>query len=141
MLIIMLIAWLHDMPKPQLKELASQLGLKADRTLDDVRRRVKERWTAIEPFLPSPSPAAKSTSETKAESQITDSSGRDSSYASKMKTKLVADVMKNIPFLVDTDPENLLKFLIAMKGVHDLHLVTDGEFISLLVARTSARMT
>jgi hypothetical protein len=55
MLIIMPLAWLHDMPKPQLEELASQLGHKADGTLDDLRRRVKERWTAIEAFLPSPS--------------------------------------------------------------------------------------
>jgi hypothetical protein len=58
-----------------------------------------------------------------------------------MRTKLVADAKKNIPFLTDTDPENVLKFLMAVKGVHDLHLVTDAEFISLLVARTSASMT
>jgi hypothetical protein len=120
MLITMPLAWLHDMPKPQLDELVRQLGLKADGTLEDL---MKERWTAIEPFLPSPSPAAKSTLETKDEAHITDSSDRDSSYASKMRTKLVADAMKNIPFLADTDKENVLKFLMAVKGVHDLHLV------------------
>jgi hypothetical protein len=135
------LAWLHDMSKQQLGELASQLGLKADGTLDDLRRCVKEKWTATEPFLPSPSTTAKFTLVTKAESQITDSLGRDSSYANKMKIKLVAGVMKNIPFLADTDPENILKFLMTVKGVYDLNLITDSEFMSFLVARTSARMT
>jgi hypothetical protein len=102
MSIIMPLAWLHDMSKPQLKELASQLGLKADRMLDDSRRRVKERWPAIEPFLPSPSTAAKSTLVTKAESLITDSLGPECSYASKLKIKLVAHATKNSPFLADT---------------------------------------
>jgi hypothetical protein len=33
-----------------LEEMASQLDLKADGTLDDMRRLVKEKWIAIEPF-------------------------------------------------------------------------------------------
>jgi hypothetical protein len=76
-IIIMPLAWLHDMAKPQSEELASQLGLKADGTLDDLRRRVKERWTAMESFLPSPSPATESILETKAKSHVTDSLGRE----------------------------------------------------------------
>jgi hypothetical protein len=52
----------------------------------------------------------------------------------------VADVMKNIPFLADTDPENVLKYLIAIKGFYDLILATDFEFNSLLVARTSGKI-
>jgi hypothetical protein len=102
---------------------------------------VKERWTAIEPFLPSPSLAAKSTSVPNAESHPSGSSGRDSSYSSKMKIKLVDDATKNIPVLTDTDPGNILEFLISVKGVYDLNLVTDVEFLSLLVSRTSGRIT
>jgi hypothetical protein len=109
------LAWLHDMSKQQLEELASQLALKADGTLEDLRRRVKEKWTAVEPFLPSPSTAAESTLVTKSESQITRSLGQDGSYASKIKIKLIPDANKNIPFLADTDPENVLKLLMALK--------------------------
>lgn len=115
--------------KQQLEELASQLGLKADGTLDDLRRRVKEKWAAIEPFLPSPSGAAGSALDTKSESQVTGPLGRDSSYSSKMKIK-VEDSTKNILLLADTDPENILKFLISVKGVYDLNLVTNVEFLS-----------
>jgi hypothetical protein len=53
------LAWIHDLPKQQLKELATQLGLPKDRTLDDLRRKVKQKWEVIKPYLPSPT-AAKS---------------------------------------------------------------------------------
>jgi hypothetical protein len=49
--------------------------------------------------------------------------------------------MKIIPFLADTDPENILKFFMAVKRVYVLNLVTDFEFISLLASRTSERIT
>jgi hypothetical protein len=54
------LAWIHDLPKQQLEELAIQLGLPRDGTLDDLRRKVKQKWEAIEPYLPSPT-TAKST--------------------------------------------------------------------------------
>jgi hypothetical protein len=37
--------------------LASQLGLSTDGSLDDLRKRVKEKWTAIEIYFPSESAA------------------------------------------------------------------------------------
>jgi hypothetical protein len=134
------LAWVHDLPKQQAEELASQLGLPTDGTLDDLRKRIKEKWTTIEAFLPSQS-TAKSTLVTKSSSQVTDSVVHDSSHLSKMKIRLVTDLIKNIPLLADTDPERILKFLICVKGVHELNLVTDFEFISLLVSRTSGRIT
>jgi hypothetical protein len=36
------LAWIHDLSKQQVEELASQLGLRADGTLDNLGRRVKE---------------------------------------------------------------------------------------------------
>jgi hypothetical protein len=51
------LAWIHDLPKQQLEGLASQLGLSTDGTLDDLRNRVKEKWTAVELYLPSQSTA------------------------------------------------------------------------------------
>jgi hypothetical protein len=52
-----------------------------------------------------------------------------------MKINLVVDLMKNIPVLPDSDPEKILKFLIRAKEIFDLKLVTDLEFMSLLVSR------
>jgi hypothetical protein len=57
-----------------------------------------------------------------------------------MKLKVVADSVKDIPFLADTGPESIVKFFIAAKKVYDLKLVTDFELISLLVGRTSGRV-
>jgi hypothetical protein len=34
-----------------------------------------------------------------------------------MKMKSVADAIENIPILADTDPENILAVLMALKGV------------------------
>jgi hypothetical protein len=135
------LAWLHEMSKQQLEELASQLGLKVDRMLDDLRRYVKEKWSVIKPFLPSPSMTAKFTPGTKPEFQATDSLMMEGSYVSKMKLKLLADMVKNVPFLADTDPERVLKFSIAAKEVHDLKLIADSELIALLVSRFTGRMT
>jgi hypothetical protein len=129
------------MSKQQLEELASQLGLEVGGTLDDLRRRVKEKWSVIEPFLPSASMTAKFTPGTEPEFQATDSLTMEGSYVRKMKLKLLADMVKNVPFLTDTDPERVLKFLIAAKEVHDLKLVGDSEFIALLISRTTGRMT
>jgi hypothetical protein len=120
------------MSKPQLEELASQLGLKADGALDDLRKSVEEKWTDIEYFLPSPNTAAKSTLVTKTEFSVTESLSQDKSYGSRMKINWLVDALKNVPFLEDTNSENILKFLMAVKGVYDLNVVTDLKFISLL---------
>ena len=105
------LAWIYDLSEQQAEEVASQLGLSTDGTLDDLRRRVKEKWTAIEAYLPSQS-TDKSPLVTKPVPQITESQVREGTYLSKTKLKLVTDLIKNIPLLVDTDPEKILKFLI-----------------------------
>jgi hypothetical protein len=48
-------AWIHQLSKQQLEELASQMGLPTNGTVDELRKRVKEKWTAIEAYLPSQS--------------------------------------------------------------------------------------
>jgi hypothetical protein len=58
-----------------------------------------------------------------------------------MKIKLVADLIKNIPLLLDFDPEIILKFLIRAKEILYLKLVTGLEFMSVLVSRPSGRIT
>jgi hypothetical protein len=51
------LVWIHDLSRLQADELANQLGLSTDGTLDDLRKRIKDKWTAVEPFLPSHSAA------------------------------------------------------------------------------------
>jgi hypothetical protein len=54
------VTWIHDLSKQQVEGLAGQLGLPIDGTLDELRKRVKEKWAFIHPYLSSPT-AAKST--------------------------------------------------------------------------------
>jgi hypothetical protein len=126
--------------KQQLEELASQLGLPIEGTLDDQRKRVKQKWTIIQPYLPS-STAAKSSLGSEPNPVDTDSLVHASTYLTKTKINLVSDLIKNIPLLTDTDPERILKFSIRVSEVHDLKLVSDPVFLSLLVSRKSGRVT
>jgi hypothetical protein len=137
---MMPLAWIYDLSKQQAEVLARQLGLSTDGTLDDFRKRVKEKWTAIEPCLPSPN-AAKSSVVTKPVLQSTDSVGYQGYCLNKVKIKLAADLILAIPVLSGTEPEEVLNFLIRAKEVLHLKLVSDSDFIALMVSRTSGRIT
>jgi hypothetical protein len=50
-------------------------------------------------------------------------------------------LVKNIPVLSDTELESVFKFLIRAREVYELNFVTDAEFLALLVARTTGRLT
>jgi hypothetical protein len=100
------LAWIHDLPRQQLEGLASQLGLSTDGTLDDLRKRVKEKWTAVEPYLPSQS-AAKSFLLTTPVQQNMDPSMHQGNCLSKIKIKLVTDLISGILVLSGTDPEEI----------------------------------
>jgi hypothetical protein len=97
------LAWIHDLSKQQV-ELAGQLGLPIDGTLDDLRKRVKQKWAVIQPYLPSPT-ADKSALASQPNSSYTESSVHASTYLIKVKINLVSELFKNIPLLTDTDPE------------------------------------
>jgi hypothetical protein len=53
----------------------------------------------------------------------------------------VTDLIAVIPVLSGTDPEEILKSLIRAKEVFDLKLISDSEFMALLISRTSGRIT
>jgi hypothetical protein len=72
------------------------MGLPIDGTLDDLRKRVKQKWTIIQPYLPSPT-AAKSSLGSEPDPVSTDSLVRASTYLTKTKINLVSDLIKNIP--------------------------------------------
>jgi hypothetical protein len=90
--------------------------------------------------LPSPS-AARSSVVTKPVLQSTDPVGYQGYCLNKVKIKLATDLISAIPVLSGTDPEEVLKFLIRAKEVLDLKLVSDSEFMALMVSRTSGRIT
>jgi hypothetical protein len=134
------LAWIHYFPKQQAEKLTSQLGLSIDGTLDDLRKRLKQKWTSLQPYFPPPS-APKSSQASEPNPLNIYSIGHESTYLSKVNFKLVSNLIKNIPLLADTDPEKIVKFFMSVGEVYDLKLVIDSEFMSLLVCRTSGRIT
>jgi hypothetical protein len=46
----------------------------------------------------------------------------DGAAVLKMPGKVVSDFVKNVPLLVNVDPENILKFMISLKEIHDYSL-------------------
>jgi hypothetical protein len=127
-------------------QLAEQLNVPVDGSLEDIKTRLMDNWAGIETILPSQTGAQVKlehvTPSVAPVSQASNVSAQDTSNVTvaKMRGRVVSDLIKNIPLLIDTDPENILKFLIQLKGVHDLKLVSDFEILSLTVGRTSGRV-
>jgi hypothetical protein len=132
-------AWIYDLTKQQLEEPASQLGLSADGALDDLRKRVKDKWTIMKPYLP-PISTAKSSQMAKPVQLGVEPVGAQESSLSKVKIKLASDLIVAIPPLSSTDPEQILQFSIRATQVAELKLVTDSEFMALLISRTVGRI-
>jgi hypothetical protein len=115
-------------------------------TLDELRKRLKEKWKALETYLP-PQNADKSevAMHTAGFSDIKvhcgDVHDHVSYSQSKLRGNVATDLVKNIPVLSDTEQESVFNFLIRAREVYDLNLVTDAEFLVLLVARTTGRLT
>ncbi|PNF15457.1 hypothetical protein B7P43_G17834 [Cryptotermes secundus] len=132
-------AWIHELSKQQLESLASQLGVSTEGTLDDLRKRVRDKWTTIEPYLP-PQASAKSIETLNPIQPITDPTSHLGTPVNKMKIKVVTDLIAAIPPLIDMDPEQILKFLIQVNQIIELKLLPDTEFMALLITRTSGRL-
>jgi hypothetical protein len=82
------LARIYDLAKQQLEELADQLGLSIDGALDDLRKRVRDKWTTIQTYLPPPG-AAKSLQKMKPIQSRLDHAGYQGTPLSKVKVKLV----------------------------------------------------
>ncbi|PNF43668.1 hypothetical protein B7P43_G15204 [Cryptotermes secundus] len=139
-------AWIHPLSKQQAERLAIELDVSVDGTLDDLRRKLKEKWNSVEPHLPSQL-TAKSELAMDAAASVGDGTmnagipGQVSYVQAKMRGRVVGDLVRNIPMLSGTDPDSVLHFLIRAQEVYDLNLVGDLEFLALLVGRTSGRIT
>jgi hypothetical protein len=128
-------AWINNLSKLQLEQLASQLSLPTDGALDDLRRRVGEKLSTIEACLPSPG-LPKSSQIAESGQPGTDATVSPRNDASKVRLKLV----QGIPVLTGTDPEAILKFLIRVNQIWELKLISDAEFLAVLISRTSGRV-
>jgi hypothetical protein len=142
----MSLAWIHNLPREEVEKLAMELGVPLQGTLDDLRKRLKEKWKVLGTYLP-PQSTDKSevgihtagVSDIKV--QCGDVHDHVSYFQIKLRGKVTTDLVKNIPVLSDTEPESVFKFLVRAREVYDLNLVTDAEFLSLLFARMAGRLT
>jgi hypothetical protein len=140
------LAWIHNLPREQAEKLAIELSLSTQGTLDELRKRLKEKWKTLEGYLPPQSTdksevATHATSVSDVKSQSCDLSSQVTYLQIKSRGKVATDLVKNIPVLSDTEPESVFKFLIRAREVYELKLVTDAEFLALLVPKTAGRLT
>jgi hypothetical protein len=119
------LGWFHNLLREEAEKLVNELGVSTQGTLDELRRKVKDKWRAVETYLPP---------------QIADVHAQISHSQMKLKSCVVTALVRKIPALSDTEPESVFRFLVQVKEVYDLNLVTDGEFLALLVTRTSGRL-
>ena len=133
------LTWIYNLSKQQLEDLSGQLGLSSDGTLDDLRKRVKDKWTVIEPYLP-PHSTAKFTQATSPMQSVVDSVTNVVTPLNKIKVKIVNELIASIPTLSGTDPEQIIQFLIRASEVLELRLLPDSEIMAFLITRTSGRI-
>jgi hypothetical protein len=130
------LACIKNLPKEEAEKLAIELGVPVQGTFDEFRKRLKEKWNALETYLP---PQSEDTSEV-TKHTAGDVHDHGSYVKIKLRGKVASDLVKNIPVFSDTESESVFKFLIRAREVYDLGLVTDAEFLTLLVGRTSGRL-
>jgi hypothetical protein len=132
------LAWIHNLPREDSEKLAMELGV-------PVRKRLKEKWKALKTYLPQNTDKSEVAMHTAGVSDTKvhccDVHDHVSYSQSKLRGKVATGLVKNIPVLSDTEPESEFNFLIRAREVYDLGLVTDAEFLALLVARTTGRPT
>jgi hypothetical protein len=139
------LAWIHNLPKEEVEKLAMELGVPVQGTLDKLHKRLKEKWKALQTYLPPQSEDKSEVEMHTARVSDTKVQGGDvhdhARYAQlKLKGKVATDLVKNIPVLSDAEPESVFNFVIRVREVYDLNLVMDAEFLALLVARTTGRL-
>jgi hypothetical protein len=140
------LAWINNLPKEEAEKLAMELGVPVQGTVNELRQRLKDKWRIFETYLP---PKSKDKSEvvvhtagiSNAKVQGGDVHDHGSYLQIELKGKVASHLVKNISVLSDTEPESVFDFLVRASEVHRLNLVSDGEFLALLVARTTGRIT
>jgi hypothetical protein len=140
------LAWIHNLPKEEAVKLAMELGVPVQGTMDELRKRLKDKWRIVETYLPPKSKDKTEVAVHTAASSNTKVEGGDvhdhgSYFQMKLKGNVVTGLVKNIPFLSNTEPEAVFGFLVRASEIHRLNLVSDEEFLALLAARMTGRIT
>jgi hypothetical protein len=121
-------SWIFTLSQEQAEKLAGELGVSSEGTLGELQTRLKEKWMVIESVKPSTSGVKPKVKSEKPEVQRKMSEVEvrsDGAAVLKMRGKVVSDLVKNVPLLENVDPENILKFMVRLKEIHDLNLVSD----------------
>jgi hypothetical protein len=135
--VTMPLGWIHNLPREEAEKLANELGVSTQGTLDELRQKVKDKWRAVETYLP-PQIADKfgvgmdMAGVSNVKIQNSDIHAQISYSQITLKSSVVTDLVRKIPVLSDTEPERVFRFLVQGKDVYDLNLVTDGEFLGTL---------
>jgi hypothetical protein len=138
--------WIDDLPSEEAQKMAIELGVPAKGAVHEIRLRLKEKWKAMEQYLP-PQRAAESergldvagTSCVKDESS--DVQAQVNYLQAKLRGRVVADMLRGVPVLLNTEPENVFGFLVRVRQVYDLGLVTDEKFLTHIITKTTGRLT
>jgi hypothetical protein len=133
----MLLAWIHNLPKEEAEKLAMELGVPVQGTMDELRKRLKDKWRTVETYLP---PQSKDKSEvamhtagiSNTKVQGGDVHDHGNYLQVNLKGKVATDLVKNIPVLSDTEPENVFGFLVRASEIHRLNLVSDEGYFGTL---------
>jgi hypothetical protein len=104
--------------------------------VDDLRKRVKEKWSTVELYLPSVSPAKFTPVMNMVQPGMV-SAAYEGNRPSKVKVKLASDLILGIPVLSGTDPEEILKFFFRANQISELKLIPDSDFMMLLCSHPS----
>ena len=131
--------WLYCLSRPQAEQLAVELGISTEGTFEELRERLANKWSSWEAVK------AELDSMTVPAMEV-DALGpgvQDHVVQSqvKLKAKVVADLVKGMPVLSATEPEAVLEFLIRAREIYNLKLVSDTEFLALVVTRSAGRVT
>jgi hypothetical protein len=130
------------LPREEAEKLAVEFGVPVDGTLDDLRKRLKEKWRAVE-HLPPQGVGASEEGMGVAGSSAGSAGGVHTQVnylQAKLRGNVTTDMVKNLPLLVDNEPGNVFAFLVKAQEMFDLNLVLDVDFLALLVAKTTGRL-
>jgi hypothetical protein len=146
MLFTMPTEWIDDLPREEALKMAIELGVPAKGAVQEIRQRLKEKWTNLEQYVPPPS-----TDESKRGLDVegsgnvydvgSDIQGPSKYLQAKLRGKVITDLLGGIPVLRNTEPESVFEFLVRVRQVYDLGLVTDKEFLTHIITRTTGRLT
>jgi hypothetical protein len=141
----MMSEWIDNLTSEELQKMATELDVSDLATVHELRQRLKDQWRTMEQYLP-PRSTDKSAvgldiaTDSKGNEPCSDVQGQMEYLQAKVRGRAVADLLRGLPVLSNTEPESVFEFLVRVRQVYDLGLVSDGEFMAQLM-KTTGRVT